>query len=618
MKKIKLTLSAMALASMCIAQSQWRIAGNSNTDSTNLIGTTNAQPLIVKTNDVKRVLFDANGNIAFYGYTVFNKGIKADSMRITKYLAADSIHARIIRVGKNSLVMGGVFGPGGNDNLQSTQGVINIGNTGTFANINLSIGANFIGPFNPTRAKLFVNGKTGLNITNPLSTLGIFGNTAIGSSFSSLNAPTDGLIVEGFTGIATSAPVRQLELYTTSLGPQFRITRFLGTHFTDISTTTNGDLTLFPTNTTLAGNAQQRYVGIQTNTPGNSLEINSQAPNTNQSFAGLRFTDLNSTSPALPSNGMVLSLDANGDVVWRLDGSGGGGGVLAQNGLNNTIQLLNLTGKDELGGNLIRPTDVTMQDLLAAKQNMCFNGAGQFGVTDFTVAALFEANASNFTSEFKSGIFTKDKYDRGLWVHNIWTSPVLDVYGTYSQIEADGVRVTGVKGTAQGNASLLVGTQGTAASKTPLASITYGVLSGAAFGLNNYAFNGIAQGTAANEGLNNVGIQAEGWFGSSKAIGGYFIAKSSTVRNIGVLAEVQNIPNVASEHFGIRALADGAGNPTNSTLNIAIVGFAGYDVKGKTQIGVAGVIDNSNLSVFPGARIGVYGRNIATGFAGFF
>ncbi len=68
---------------------------------------------------------------------------------------------------------------------------------------------------------------------------------------------------------------------------------------------------------------KQRYIGINTNTPGNTVEINSQFAGSatangfgGTGWAGLRFTDLKSTSTTntLVTN-KVLSVDANGDVI---------------------------------------------------------------------------------------------------------------------------------------------------------------------------------------------------------------------------------------------------------------------------------------------------------------
>jgi len=70
------------------------------------------------------------------------------------------------------------------------------------------------------------------------------------------------------------------------------------------------------------------FVGIGTITPGNKLEINSAVANS----SGLRFTNLNSASPAVAGNGKSLSVNATGDVIlvpssggneWLLNGNAG-------------------------------------------------------------------------------------------------------------------------------------------------------------------------------------------------------------------------------------------------------------------------------------------------------
>lgn len=83
------------------AQQQWRIDGNGNTNNNNFIGTNGNQPLIFKTNGTSRALFDENGNLTFYGFSTFNKGIKADSLRILKYAFIDSLHVRTLKVGNS-------------------------------------------------------------------------------------------------------------------------------------------------------------------------------------------------------------------------------------------------------------------------------------------------------------------------------------------------------------------------------------------------------------------------------------------------------------------------------------------------------------------------------------
>ncbi|MFN7422896.1 MAG: hypothetical protein ACK5QP_05825 [Chitinophagales bacterium] len=80
--------------------------------------------------------------------------------------------------------------------------------------------------------------------------------------------------------------------------------------------------------------ASSKNVGIGTTVPNSRLEINSVGLNptplnsystTNPSLSGLRFTGLNmNTPPVTNQSSGVLSLDANGDVIWVNTNSGSG------------------------------------------------------------------------------------------------------------------------------------------------------------------------------------------------------------------------------------------------------------------------------------------------------
>ena len=186
----------------------------------------------------------------------------------------------------------------------------------------------------------------------------------------------------------SSVPSRRLEIFsdkTTANGfstPQIRVTysQELGGLvpqgiFSDLQTTKLGDFAILNTNIALINattpdiNEEERFVGINTNTPNNTLEINSQyaastTPNAQPQdptigiaptgWAGLRFTDLNSTSVAqLNPTNKILSVNANGDVILVTDkvGTGGGGGTFvgSQNGLNNVPNANNPNGRVVLG-----------------------------------------------------------------------------------------------------------------------------------------------------------------------------------------------------------------------------------------------------------------------------
>ncbi len=66
-----------------------------------------------------------------------------------------------------------------------------------------------------------------------------------------------------------------------------------------------------------------KNVGLGTTTPNAKLEVNPTTVNT----SGVRLTQLKSTSPAVASNGKVLSVNTNGDIVLVKDSLSSGGGI---------------------------------------------------------------------------------------------------------------------------------------------------------------------------------------------------------------------------------------------------------------------------------------------------
>ncbi len=92
--------------------------------------------------------------------------------------------------------------------------------------------------------------------------------------------------------------------------------------YTDFQTTSNGDLAIFPTDEITPN---QRFVGIQTPSPNNTLEIFSTALSPwsadPSGTSGLRLTHMpaNAITHANPGKG-VLSVDANGDVIYVPEG----------------------------------------------------------------------------------------------------------------------------------------------------------------------------------------------------------------------------------------------------------------------------------------------------------
>ncbi len=255
------------------------------------------------------------------------------SMKIDSILDVDSIHTRIIMAGGNSLAIG-AFSPGGPDEIKSSFGIFNFGSMATtgsytaYSDINFNIGFNSITTYDPNRSRLNVNG-----------------GASIGNTNTGILAPTNGLIVEGRTGVGASAPARKMEVYESSAVPQFRISSVLASNplqYTDFETTSSGNLRINPSNSrsgfNLSGTEPQNNVEIRNGTNGNS---------------GLRSTNLTNTyasgSPLTNSTSRVLSVNSSGDVILVDDKQGpGGGGVNYCTGVPNDF----LMKKDAATNNL--------------------------------------------------------------------------------------------------------------------------------------------------------------------------------------------------------------------------------------------------------------------------
>lgn len=592
--KIKLTIFKLFIVGLCMAQDKFDVDGNNLSNNAKL-GSLNNKSLKIITNNQTRAIFNKDGDINFLS------NVYVDSIKVAKMLKTDSIVTKFIKVGNNSLYIGNPPSQpilGLSDNIQSSNGVINFGRIFVppgipqpFQNINVSIGSAFTGPFSAARARLFVNGRTGINVTNPLSTLGVSGNAAFGAGFGGSNAPVNGLIVEGYTGIGVVAPATQLEIFSPFPNAQFRISRFLGQRFTDFESTTSGDMFIAPKDLTLLGNAQQRFVGIHTNTPGNSLEINSQATSTAQSYAGLRFTDLTSTSPTIANtSNKVLSVDANGDVVLVPDGGPGGGGTVApvaQNGLNTTVA----SPFVELGGNLIRPTAVTM-DNAGTPNDMVFNGDGQFGVGNNLLAPgnLSLGNDTKFYVDFlqtPSNPFNRSFESR----FTSTTSVNNNIYSGYFTTSGSALTTNGIYVESKGSStSGIFGVNAIAESTVVGSDNTFGVYGTAINGANNhggvfYALNGSfgygveGYSTASHESIGVNGI-AENGIGL-RAMAGNFEARN--------FQGISGLPLC----IGVRAMADNGGLTTNQpNVNIGVYGVANSAIF--SSVGVYGDITGVN------------------------
>ncbi|HLP12929.1 MAG TPA: tail fiber domain-containing protein [Flavobacteriales bacterium] len=355
--------------------------------------------------------------------------------------------------------------------------------------------------------------------------------------------------------------------------------------------------------------------------PGNTVHIVGQSTNGNAATpggnAGLRFHFLNAATPVVANPGPgVLSVDANGDVIYVIDTTGTGCCDTAQNGLNIGIAGPNII---ELGGPLLHHTNVTS----FVGRNMSHNGLGEFLATD--LASGPNSSASTASGDYKLGAFT-ETYQKASAVSNKKVIPATNIqWGEEINVDLDNAsnlwtigESVSVLGDNPNNATLF-GITGSATARTSNAT-TSGVLN--VFGLNVSGNNGYhtwgGNFTANSTVVNTVntwthGIESNATGGNLEAIGGIFYAQGSPGWNKGVYAISRNNGTFpGTKCYGVHGLADAS---NNNGYNIGVVGFGTEFVTantGTTAIGVAGIIGSNSWgsNYFPvGLRIGVFGTD---------
>ena len=84
-----------------------------------------------------------------------------------------------------------------------------------------------------TQSNLFYNlGNVGFGVPNPLAKLQVDGNVGIGTAYSTIAPPIDGLIVSGYVGIGTSLPLSRMHVNGSLIADGSLITALNGTMVT--------------------------------------------------------------------------------------------------------------------------------------------------------------------------------------------------------------------------------------------------------------------------------------------------------------------------------------------------------------------------------------------------
>jgi len=159
----------------------WRLNGNSNVGQDDFIGTKNDADFVIRTNNRERI------RVTTDNYTIFE-----DSVRIKGPL----------HIGDSSLVVGQINGfPG--DNIQSSAGHVNFGNTVMFNFSNIKIGIGLTAP----QHKLHINDRNQFIFGQPNPVFSAYTNQAFGGGTGA--TATDGFLV-GINSDGT-AELRQQE-----------------------------------------------------------------------------------------------------------------------------------------------------------------------------------------------------------------------------------------------------------------------------------------------------------------------------------------------------------------------------------------------------------------------
>ncbi len=328
--------------------------------------------------------------------------------------------------------------------------------------------------------------------------------------------------------------------------------------------------------------------------PGNTMEVNSWGTTlTVGGSSGLRFTNLNTTSPTLANpGGGVLSVDANGDVIYvpasTVPGTGIGNYCSPTPGANPLIghyEIPMASNNYYFSGNGLPNTNSVSVGrpcsfALSAKFNSYQNAGVTVGVNTIAGAFLNE-DVANIQGPIFTGVVGIARGVNPL-------GKVVNRGGFFSAANAPDVRgvVVDIAPSANNNAAAFGGefnVNSTAATNIAVVARCGGAVGGA--GSNFGVFSSVTGSNINNIGgsfqafglttASNVGVGGSASGSSTSNVAGSFITSlltTPTGLNIGVSARVGNI---TSPTLPINNAIAVYGN-SDSPLNMGVPGYAGY------------------------------------------
>ncbi|MBP9069375.1 MAG: tail fiber domain-containing protein [Bacteroidia bacterium] len=481
----------------------------------------------------------------FYGQSTDNMyvGIKTESSTVVPIDRADAV----INWGDNTNVGGGPnqFGP---DYLRFI----------------------FTAPLNIAGYNAFASGQNGQEMMRISS---IFGNVGIGNFFDDPLFPIPD-------------PFRRLEILSNKAtqgvvgDPQFRLTHTQQTPtlltttgiYTDFHTTDRGDLGITtysnPAVNTPSLILQERFVGINTNLPGNSLEINSQFVNSaianNQpttslgaptGWAGLRFSDLNATSIPQANPGLgILAVDSLGDVIYVPTDTTNFGNLctatLNPNPLTGDFQIPTGTFQYKFyGQGLI--DNVIKRDIVAVGYSCGINPPSRFSVLESqTVQPTVQTYAGHFNNNNTSS--------------PIFTGIPIETAGLYAEAKRN---ILGPPNYLNHNIGAIGEATGSINSIGMIGRIAKSSLPIITLGQGRYAIGGAFMSDTSVTNIPSPSVENYGVFAT---------AFNSPANNYGVYAEVDGSSGIGG-HYAIFAKTTGL-NPNFPALGGNYAGYFDGDV----------------------------------------